>query len=149
MIHVDWTAVIVAVIAFLGSTGVWTLVDHKQQRKADKELQESEVLNEIKKIHSEIDGLRETVLENEAKSRRVRILRFADEIFMDMNHSKDSFDQVLSDITDYDTYCQSHPKFKNHQTEETANYIKKVYEKRMEKKDFARYGTLKNGGIEK
>ena len=138
--HIDMTAVLVAAIAFLGSAGIWTLIDHRQQRKADREMQDSEILKEVKSIHKEIDELRELIDENEAKTRRVRILSFADEIYMDMNLSKDAYDQCLSDISDYSRYCQSHPDFKNDQTVETTEYIKSMYEKRLENKDFARYG---------
>lgn len=146
MIHVDWTAVIVAGIAFLGSTGIWTLVDHRQQRRAEKEMQDNEVMKELKAIRQEIGTLKATVDENEAKASRIRILKFADEIFMDMNHSKDSFDQCMSDVTFYEKYCDENPTFKNHQTEETVGYIKEVYHDRMKKKDFARYGAFRNGG---
>lgn len=146
MIHVDWTAVIVAGIAFLGSTGIWTLVDHRQQRRAEKEMQDNEVMKELKAIRQEIGTLKATVDENEAKASRIRILKFADEIFMDMNHSKDSFDQCMSDVTFYEKYCDENPTFKNHQTEETVGYIKEVYHERMKKKDFARYGAFRNGG---
>ena len=152
MIHIDWTAIIVAAIAFIGSAGIWTFIDHKQQRQIDKEMRESEVMKELKAINSrfdstdkKIDDLEDKMLMNEAKSKRVRILRFADEVFMDINHSKDSFDQVLSDITDYEDYCKNNPGFKNRQTAETCDYILDVYHKRMEKKDFARYG--RNGGV--
>ena len=89
--HIDMTAVLVAAIAFLGSAGIWTLIDHRQQRKADREMQDSEILKEVKSIHKEIDELRELIDENEAKTRRVRILSFADEIYMDMNLSKASW----------------------------------------------------------
>lgn len=155
---INWTGVITALItifgALCGSVGLWTYLDHWQQRKADKEKQDSELLKEVKGIHSEISEfrdnirkeiteLKETIDENEAKASRIRILKFADEIFMEMNHSKDSFDQCMSDITFYEQYCKDHPKFKNHQTEETVVYIKEVYHERMKKKDFARYGMHK------
>lgn len=137
--QIDWNAVIIAAIALLGSAGIWNFLDHRQQRRSEKEMQDSELLKEVKSIHREIDEIRDTMAENEAKLRRVRILRFADEVFMNVRHTKDSFDQILSDITDYETFCEAHPDFKNNQTEETVKYIKKVYEKRMYKKDFAQY----------
>ena len=145
MEQINWTAVITTFItilgAILGSAGLWTFLDHRQQRKADKEMQDDELLKELKSIRIEIGELREIVNENEAKASRIRILKFADEIFMDMNHSKDSFDQCMSDITFYETYCADHPKFKNHQTQETVEYIKEIYHERMKRKDFARYGA--------
>lgn len=161
MDHINWTAVLAPFFtilgAVLGSAGLWTYIDHKQQRKADKEMQDSEMMKEIKAMRlelnevkedmrSELNEVKEKIDENEAKASRIRLLKFADEIFMDMNHSKDSFDQCMSDITFYEKYCDSHPKFKNHQTAETVEYIKEVYHERMKKKDFARYGANRNGG---
>ena len=150
--QIDWTAVVVALIAILGSAGVWTLIDHRQQRKFEKEMHDSEVLKEIRaisvrfdEIDQKIDDL-ENKLENKmdkdkAELRRVRILRFADEVLMNVRHTKDSFDQMLSDITDYETYCNNHPEFKNNKTVETIKYLEEIYAERMEKKDFAQYKT--------
>lgn len=150
MEQINWTVVLTPVLtilgAILGSAGLWTFVDHRQQRKADKEIHDSEMMKEIKAMRSELNDVKETIDENEAKASRIRILKFADEIFMEMNHSKDSFDQCMSDITFYEKYCTDHPKFKNHQTAETVEYIKEVYHERMKKKDFARYGAMRNGG---
>lgn len=150
MEQINWTVVLTPVLtilgAILGSAGLWTFVDHRQQRKADKEIHDSEMMKEIKAMRSELNDVKETIDENEAKASRIRILKFADEIFMEMNHSKDSFDQCMSDITFYEKYCADHPKFKNHQTAETVEYIKEVYHERMKKKDFARYGAFRNGG---
>lgn len=150
MEQINWTIVLTPVLtilgAILGSAGLWTFVDHRQQRKADKEIHDSEMMKEIKAMRSELNDVKETIDENEAKASRIRILKFADEIFMEMNHSKDSFDQCMSDITFYEKYCTDHPKFKNHQTAETVEYIKEVYHERMKKKDFARYGAFRNGG---
>lgn len=143
--HIDWTAIFVALIAFIGSTGVWTLIDHRQQRRADKEMQNSELMKEIKAVRQDLAELRKKVDENEAIASRIRLLKFADELFMDANHSKDSFDQCLSDITNYRAYCAANPNFKNDQTEETCDYILEIYHERMKKKDFARYGTYRNG----
>ena len=148
---INWTAVITALMsvfgACIGSVGLWTFIDHRQQRKAEKEMQDNEVMKELKTIRQEIGTLKATVDENEAKASRIRILKFADEIFMDMNHSKDSFDQCMSDVTFYEKYCDENPTFKNHQTEETVGYIKEVYHERMKKKDFARYGEKRFGGM--
>ncbi len=143
--HIDWTAIFVALIAFIGSTGVWTLIDHRQQRRADREMQNSELMKEIKAVRQDLAELRKKVDENEAIASRIRLLKFADELFMDANHSKDSFDQCLSDITNYRAYCAENPNFKNDQTEETCDYILEIYHERMKKKDFARYGTYRNG----
>lgn len=58
---------------------------------------------------------------------RVRILKFGDELQNDVRHSKDYFDQILLDITDYEHYCAKHPDFKNDITAMTVKHIKNVY----------------------
>ena len=72
-----------------------------------------------------------------AVSSRVRILRFEDELQEKRKHSKDSWDQAMSDIDYYENYCQAHPKFKNNQTVATVEHIKNGYMERLEKHDWS------------
>lgn len=94
-------------------------------------------------IRSAIEGLRKDIQSidakgdrREAESRRVRILHFEDELQEGRRHSKDSFDQVMNDVTEYKKYCEKHPEFKNEQTIATVGHITKVYHERLEKHDF-------------
>lgn len=97
-------------------------------------------LGEIKKaiadLREYIKNIDEKSDRREAVSCRVRILHFEDELQEERHHSKDSFDQVLSDITTYDHFCEKHPDFRNHQTVATVEHIRSVYNKRLEKRDF-------------
>ena len=66
--------------------------------------------------------------ENKAVECRVRILRFGDEIRQGtIKHSKESFDQVLDDIANYDKYCAEHKDFANGRTVATTKIIQEVY----------------------
>ena len=67
---------------------------------------------------------------------RVRILRFNDELLRDEKHTKEAFDQVLSDIDIYEAYCAAHPDFKNNKTKMSASYIIANYQEHMENRDF-------------
>lgn len=94
-------------------------------------------------LSDKIDALADKVGKLEAKedqrdavNKRVRILRFEDELQREQRHTKDSFDQVMSDITDYNQYCSDHPKFRNDQTAQTVEHIRKVYADRLERHDF-------------
>lgn len=58
---------------------------------------------------------------------RVRILRFADELRRSIKHSKETFDQVLSDIDTYERYCAGHPDFMNNKTIAAKTKILEVY----------------------
>lgn len=96
-----------------------------------------ELKKAIADVQAGIKHLDEKCDKREAISVRVRILKFEDELQEGRHHSKDSFDQVLSDITFYEQYCSSHPDFKNNQTVVTVEHIKKVYHERLEKRDFS------------
>lgn len=95
------------------------------------------IKDELTAIKQDIKRLDEKGDRREAVECRVRILRFEDELQEGRKHSKDSFDQVLTDITTYDHYCEAHPEFKNQQTAATVEHIRKVYAERLEKRDFA------------
>lgn len=82
----------------------------------------------VNQLDSYVKQLEQSQLECEAKRARTRILRFGDEVRLNVKHSKDSFDEVLADITFYDTYCSTHPDFKNNRTKSTEKVIVDVYE---------------------
>ncbi len=91
---------------------------------------------QIEAVNNHVTAVEEKEEENEAIDCRTRILRFGDEISHQMEHSKESFDQVLSDIDDYEAYCRDHPNFKNNRTTETKQVILIAYRRRFEKHDF-------------
>lgn len=126
--------------AFLGIFGGGALVtlitffiNRHDKRKDDMK----GIKDELETIKQDIKRLDEKGDRREAVECRVRILRFEDELQEGRKHSKDSFDQVLTDITTYDHYCEAHPEFKNQQTAATVEHIRKVYAERLEKRDFA------------
>lgn len=104
---------------------------HDKKHDRFKTIEES-----IKALAEKVVQIDEKADRREAVSCRVRILHFEDELQEERHHSKDSFDQVLSDITTYDRYCEKHPDFRNHQTVATVEHIRSVYNKRLEKRDF-------------
>ena len=83
----------------------------------------------VNQLENKVDGLDKKVDKNEAINARVRILHFGDEITADIHHSRESFDQVLDDITQYNQYCKDHPKFENDKTVITTQIIKETYHK--------------------
>lgn len=95
-----------------------------------------ELSDKIDALSVKVDKLEAKEDERDAVNKRVRILRFEDELQRDQRHSKDSFDQVLGDITEYNEYCNSHPRFRNDQTAQTVEHIRKVYADRLERRDF-------------
>lgn len=88
------------------------------------------------KLDKKIDKLDDELTERGIVACRVRILKFMDEILEGWQHSKDSYNQVIQDITNYERYCAEHPLFKNHQAVAAIEHIKSDYQERLEKNDF-------------
>ena len=98
----------------------------------------AELKQQISNLHEELKLFDEKMDMRATVEARIRILNFSDELMDKRLHSKDSFDQCMSDITQYKAYCEAHPEFKNDQTVATVNYITKCYAERLEKNDFLR-----------
>ena len=122
-------------VALIGG-GLVGLVQFLIQRKDSKDDKFGEVMHAIDGLREKIELVDKKGDERAAISARVRILRFMDEMNEGRRHSKDSFDQALSDIDYYEKYCDKNKDFKNNQTAATVEHIKRVYAERLEKRDF-------------
>lgn len=93
----------------------------------------STFVEELKKLRDRMD---EQQAESEAKASRMRIQRFADELYGNVLHSKEHFDLILMDITAYNNYCDTHPDFVNEKTKFAEEIIRDRYEKCMRERTF-------------
>ena len=101
------------------------------------------IINNRKKTQESIDKLQKT-LENhirededeKARNQRARILRFYDEICEGRLHSESHYEDVLDDITDYETYCARHPDFRNSYAVSAIKHIRDTYQNLLEKHEF-------------
>lgn len=136
------SATLVAIISIIGQ-----IVLHKVQRKdelVDKDAeQKQDILEHFQTIEDQLDAvtvqinsIKKDVRENFIIECRIRILRFADEILHNAKHSKESFDQVMEDITNYEHYCSNHPDFHNNKTVASIDIITSNFKERYEKNDF-------------
>lgn len=91
---------------------------------------------DMKGVKAEVDTIRDENREIHAKDCRVRILRFADEIYLGQSHSHEHFKQILGDITHYEKYCDAHPEFENQIAVAAIAQIKETYNERLKKHDF-------------
>lgn len=154
----DRESIIAIFVAVIGSNALWGFIQFLVQRKDNKSDCTKKILDMIEKLdkkfdekiaelddrstqrndrlNKKIDKLDGEFGEHGAIACRVRILKFMDEIIEGWQHSKDSYNQIIQDITNYERYCSDHPLFKNHQTVATIEHIKADYKERLEKNDF-------------
>ncbi|MBQ9974570.1 MAG: hypothetical protein IJP02_06390 [Oscillospiraceae bacterium] len=86
-----------------------------------------DILDEVADLKVEFMDMKAVQDERNAKMARTRVLRFGDELYHDVYHSKEHFENVLEDIREYEAYCDSHPKFKNDRMRATAQLIRDTY----------------------
>lgn len=95
-----------------------------------------DVEKSIKDVKEQQEADRAEADKNIAVASRVRILRFNEELLRKQKHSKESFDQALSDITDYRHYCDTHPNFENERAVMAIQNIERCYQTCMNESDF-------------
>ncbi len=99
-----------------------------------------QVRDRMDELEKKIDNMKisedEKYQLKEALAARRRILRFNDELLQKVRHSKEMFDDILSDISDYDRYCRTHPDFVNQKAVFAEQNVGKAYKKCMEENDF-------------
>lgn len=88
-----------------------------------------DMMKKVDALSQKVQTVSDRQEESEAKSARVRILRFGDEIYLGQKHSKEHFDNILADIKTYNDYCRTHPNFENERTKITEAQIKAVYQR--------------------
>ena len=74
--------------------------------------------------------------QNKALERRRRVLRFNDELLAGVSHTKEHFDEILSDIDIYEKYCKDHPEYPNNKAIMAIEHVKSTYQERLDKNDF-------------
>ena len=81
--------------------------------------------------HIEVDN------ERDADSKRASILQFNMELVRNLRHTREDFIEVLTHIDAYEQFCTDHPNYPNSRAVIAIANIKRVYEERLQKNDFA------------
>lgn len=95
-----------------------------------------ELMEKVDNLEKKVEKMDKDDRLQRAKDARTRVLRFGDELLHDVRHTKEHFDDVLRDITEYERYCDEHPEFENDQMHITAEHIKQTYHKCLREHSF-------------
>ena len=117
------------VLGFLLGGGFLTFVQFMISRHDNKVDKEDSILSAINKLSERVEKIEASLDERDAVLARTHILRFQDELYNDVKHSKEYFEQTLDDIQTYDRFCTDNPKFANGRTKAAAKYIQDEYDR--------------------
>lgn len=115
-----WSTFLTVVITVLSSGAVFGFIQFMIKRNDDKNDKQDEILKSLADLKNEF-------LAESARTSRIAILRFDEELLAGVHHSKEYFHIILDDIDRYEKYCSQHPEFKNNYTVEAVNSIKGTY----------------------
>lgn len=90
----------------------------------------------VTKLENGLTALQKSCDEKAMNDCRTRILRFNDEILHKQRHSKEHFDQIITDISNYELYCEKHPDFKNNIAKLAIENVEATYTKCLNEKSF-------------
>ena len=92
-------------LALLGSGALATVISwllHRIDRKQDKQ---DQIISGMTAVDNKLQQHIDSDERYRADMCRIRILRFSDELRRGVNHSEESFNNVLEDIDNYTEYC--------------------------------------------
>ena len=122
-------SIVTGVASVLIGGGLLAFIQFLINRYDNKHDKLGELLKAIQDVDKKVGSLEETVEERDAVLARGHILRFKDELYNDIKHSQEYFEQTLDDIEVYDRFCDGHPKFGNGRTKAASAYIQAEYDR--------------------
>ncbi len=109
--------------------GLIGLIEFLIRRSDEKKDKNSEVLAALKSIKDKIIGIESRMDKENADNARRNILSFDDELRRGMEHSEESFNQVLQDIKYYRNFCRTHADYENDKATSAISHIREVYQR--------------------
>lgn len=107
--------------------GLLTFIQFLISRHDSKHDLTKDILKALSDTNTRLSALEKAVEEDKAVQSRTKILRFKDELYNNIDHSQEYFEQILDDCESYNRYCSEHPDFANGRTKTAAEYIKSEY----------------------
>lgn len=120
---------ITTLLSLLAGGGILTFVQFLISRHDQKHDKTVGIYERLEELSAKVDRVESSLDERDAVLARTHILRFRDELYNDIRHSQEYFEQTLDDIQTYDLFCSEHPKFANGRTKAAAKYIQDEYDR--------------------
>ena len=105
----------------------------------------ADLLKELSATKAALEKHIQIADERNADAQRGKILAFNTELLRGIEHTREDFIEVLAEIDQYESYCRTHPDYKNNRAKYAIANIGRVYNDRLKKHDFL--GESKNNGV--
>ena len=91
--------------------------------------------DDITKLKSEMESIKNDLLDEKVSSRRWQILNFSNSCIREIPHTKEEWDHCIVDLEWYEEYCEKN-RIPNGVMKECTKYLRKRYQDHLAKNDF-------------
>ena len=108
----------------------WSWLFGKFGEWASKPLEErvKQIQEDMKAISGRVTEIEKRTEDREVKKVRLHLYKFADDVVRGKLHSEEYYNEILDDISQYESYCNLHPDFENGKADVSIKIIKEGYE---------------------
>ena len=106
----------------------------------------ADIARELSEIKEKLDGHVTMDDRRNADGHRTRILHFNNELLRSIDHTKEEFVEVLTEIDAYEEYCRANPEYPNNRAVLAIENIRSNYRERLKKHDFLQESSGTRGG---
>lgn len=99
-----------------------------------------DVLRELGETKTKLEAHIQADDRRAADQHRARILAFNTELLRGQRHTREDFIDILAEIDAYESYCKSHPEYKNSRCVHAVANIGRVYDDLLKTGDFLAEG---------
>lgn len=99
-----------------------------------------DVLRELGETKTKLEAHIQADDRRAADQHRARILAFNTELLRGQRHTREDFIDILAEIDAYESYCKSHPEYKNSRCVHAVANIGRVYDELLKTGDFLAEG---------
>lgn len=116
-------------IGGLAGGGLIGFIEFLIRRRDERSGKWNEILEAIAGLKDAVGGIDERLDKENADDARRNILAFDDELRRGMDHSEESYNQILEDMNHYSRYCKQHPEYENNKAVNAIRHINDVYQR--------------------
>ena len=121
--------VIQTILSGLVGGGLIGFIEFLIRRRDEKSNKWGQIIEAIDGLKSAIGGIDERLDKENADDARRNILSFDDELRRGMDHSEESYNQILEDTNFYSRYCKQHPEYENNKAVNAIRHINDTYQR--------------------